>query len=590
MMKIQYIVEDGFILVEPYVAVSRLYSQSPQARERAWLLTHLQSTLVQLRLGLEECHTLLSPPPPPPQPPSAAGSNPSAAVGGGSSTLVLTTPRHETVKGHVTRVGTQLVRGTVSLRLKTLPPQTLTLSPARPLRLAPLFALQGLLVRSVELLRSLETAGAATDTGKGRGKKMRRAGDWDRGEDECREVAIQLRVLARYLADALVLIKGGAGAGPSFPPSSPSSASSPSTAATPISVPFSMPPPSSGSSSSSTSIPRPRPARTPTSQAGAAGWTTHSASLTHFFPPPPSPPAFPASNPSSLHSHSQTHSVSSAHLHHHLHSSHHAAAVATAPGSSSNSDPLSSIPRNISIYLTIEDASLVLYVRALETAGQPTSLGARLALAIGTTRRIDHDEADRLFSYACDDESRPVGDGVGSGSASTAGGGGGGGSGGGGGGGGSSGFLTVGGGGARPVSSSGHGLSVSVPGSSTGAGGGHGRGEKHRPVSSSGIGGRGEGGMRSGRGRGEDRGQDVDKAEVEAEMMMDEADEADEAGADQEPLKPHTVDVYVREKVRVESADPSLLSLSAKLGALSNALALARRNLDVVLDGANEFD
>ena len=138
------------------------------------------------------------------------------------------------------------------------------------------------------------------------------------------------------------------------------------------------------------------------------------------------------------------------------------------------------------------------------------------------------------------------------------------------------------------MSSSGHGLSVSVPGSSTGSGGGHGRGEKHRPVSSSGIGGRGEGdagALRSGRGRDQDQDEDVDKAEPGMQAEPDELDEADP-----EPLKPHTVDVYVREKVRVESADPSLLSLSAKLGALSNALALARRNLDVVLDGAGEFD
>jgi outer membrane protein TolC len=43
------------------------------------------------------------------------------------------------------------------------------------------------------------------------------------------------------------------------------------------------------------------------------------------------------------------------------------------------------------------------------------------------------------------------------------------------------------------------------------------------------------------------------------------------------------VDVYVREKVRVESADPSLLSLSSKLTALSHTLALARRNLAAVM-------
>lgn len=47
------------------------------------------------------------------------------------------------------------------------------------------------------------------------------------------------------------------------------------------------------------------------------------------------------------------------------------------------------------------------------------------------------------------------------------------------------------------------------------------------------------------------------------------------------PTKP--VDVFVREKVRVESADPSLLSLSAKLTALGHTLLLARRNLAAVM-------
>lgn len=46
----------------------------------------------------------------------------------------------------------------------------------------------------------------------------------------------------------------------------------------------------------------------------------------------------------------------------------------------------------------------------------------------------------------------------------------------------------------------------------------------------------------------------------------------------------HTEEVYVREKVRVESADPSLISLHAKLGFLSHMLAQARRNLAIVMD------
>lgn len=48
------------------------------------------------------------------------------------------------------------------------------------------------------------------------------------------------------------------------------------------------------------------------------------------------------------------------------------------------------------------------------------------------------------------------------------------------------------------------------------------------------------------------------------------------------------VQVYVREKVRIESADPSLLSLSSKLMALTNTLALARANLAAVM--GEDFD
>ena len=43
------------------------------------------------------------------------------------------------------------------------------------------------------------------------------------------------------------------------------------------------------------------------------------------------------------------------------------------------------------------------------------------------------------------------------------------------------------------------------------------------------------------------------------------------------------VDVFVREKVRIETADPSLLSLSSKLTALGHTLAAARRNLAAVM-------
>lgn len=44
-------------------------------------------------------------------------------------------------------------------------------------------------------------------------------------------------------------------------------------------------------------------------------------------------------------------------------------------------------------------------------------------------------------------------------------------------------------------------------------------------------------------------------------------------------------EVFVREKVRVESADPSLISLYSKLGQLGNMLSLAGRNLAAIMGG-----
>ena len=63
-----------------------------QARELAWLLDSLQETLVSLKSGLEECYALLAPIEP-------------------GSTLVLSSSRSESIKGHITRVGTRIVKG-----------------------------------------------------------------------------------------------------------------------------------------------------------------------------------------------------------------------------------------------------------------------------------------------------------------------------------------------------------------------------------------------------------------------------------------------------------------------------------------------
>jgi hypothetical protein len=70
----------------------KLTHRTTQAREIAWLLDSLQETLVSLKAGLEECYALLAPIEP-------------------GSTLVLSSPRSECIKGHVTRVGTRVVKG-----------------------------------------------------------------------------------------------------------------------------------------------------------------------------------------------------------------------------------------------------------------------------------------------------------------------------------------------------------------------------------------------------------------------------------------------------------------------------------------------
>jgi len=63
-----------------------------QALELSWLLDSLQETLTSLKSGLEECYALLAPIEP-------------------GSTLVMSSPRSESIKGHITRVGTRIVKG-----------------------------------------------------------------------------------------------------------------------------------------------------------------------------------------------------------------------------------------------------------------------------------------------------------------------------------------------------------------------------------------------------------------------------------------------------------------------------------------------
>ncbi|OAA47131.1 hypothetical protein NOR_02767 [Metarhizium rileyi] len=126
------------------------------------------------------------------------------------------------------------------------------------------------------------------------------------------------------------------------------------------------------------------------------------------------------------------------------------------------------LPPHVSFYVTVQESSIVLWLRALEPADAPVHFGTKLGLAIGTVRRLEHDEMGAQFRFD------PDGDGS-----------------------------------CEPK--------------------------------------RGLGAVRASSGR--------DNMET----------------------------VFVREKVRIESADPSLISLYSKLGFLSHMLGQARHNLAAVM-------
>ncbi|UKZ56707.1 hypothetical protein TrVGV298_010548 [Trichoderma virens] len=126
-------------------------------------------------------------------------------------------------------------------------------------------------------------------------------------------------------------------------------------------------------------------------------------------------------------------------------------------------------------YITLQECSIVLLMRALEPVDAPVHFGTKLGLAIGTYRRLEHDEADIVFKY------KPGGDEM---------------------------------------------------------------SDTRRLAANHSI-------------------QPPSIARTLSNSQLEE--------------------VYVREKVRVESADPSLISLYSKLGYLNIMLDQARRNLDAVM-------
>lgn len=91
-------------LIWPPIAPDELLQKQEDniARELEWLLEALQDTLQSLKDGLQECADLLAPQDP-------------------GSTLVLSSLRSEQLKGYITRVGTRIMKGEISLRLPSIP-------------------------------------------------------------------------------------------------------------------------------------------------------------------------------------------------------------------------------------------------------------------------------------------------------------------------------------------------------------------------------------------------------------------------------------------------------------------------------------
>ncbi|KAF4638006.1 hypothetical protein G7Y89_g90 [Cudoniella acicularis] len=156
--------------VFPYLPADELKKAEEEstARELSWLLDSLQDTLVSLKSGLEDCYALLAPIEP-------------------GSTLVISSPRSESIKGHITRVGTRIVKGTLHLRLRTHAPLHLSISQTHPLILPHLSHLRTLLNQALDCVDITRWTGD------------RHSGPF---------ISSQLRLLHSILLEALSLLKG----------------------------------------------------------------------------------------------------------------------------------------------------------------------------------------------------------------------------------------------------------------------------------------------------------------------------------------------------------------------------------------------
>ncbi|KAG5929278.1 hypothetical protein E4U42_006412 [Claviceps africana] len=111
--------------------LARNVSQSLE-RDLDWVVGETISLCHDLKHGIEDCYALLAPIDP-------------------GSTLVMSTHRNEKVKGTVTRVGTRIIKGTLNLQLRTLPPSQISIS-SDPIHVPALDALHTHLTQAIDLL------------------------------------------------------------------------------------------------------------------------------------------------------------------------------------------------------------------------------------------------------------------------------------------------------------------------------------------------------------------------------------------------------------------------------------------------------
>lgn len=164
-----------------------MHEEEAQARELEWLLENLQDTFQMVKQGLLQVASLIE------SPPEQA------------STLVLSTHRSEALKGFVTRVGDQITKGDMKLRLHTLPPPKGSNGPYQ-LVISGLPQAPPLILEQLTIVR--ESLGACLD--------VMDASSMGGNPNDANFVLGQLRLMNLNMEGARIALKGGEGRVPAW--------------------------------------------------------------------------------------------------------------------------------------------------------------------------------------------------------------------------------------------------------------------------------------------------------------------------------------------------------------------------------------